>query len=322
MQIGESVAVLSASAPEGDCPFCTSKAAPAFETKELVNDSAKLADNLGGMPRRTMRHPLAAFDVYEPYYVNDDISVISLNAHHVLPGNASLAACPSILQWMAGTTTVKKVFYDKAITLAVRKVSPAQRDTRRASLVKAKYADHVLQGDPDMKVVFSTRPRRASVTRTKTVDQKLVKGQIDFDVNGAMNGEWLPSNNAVVDWKDLATETARRFDGVGAAKPFHQMYAAHAMRVTKRQFHDAHPEYSAEVAKKLRELHDELLKLARECLTHDGTRAESKNGPFPAPQRLTGALHELAAIIRREKLTLGLTPPSAPWLTSHLSLHA
>lgn len=323
MEIGESLAMLTVSDGDVPCPFCASKADPVFETKEMVNDSAALSDSLGGMPRRTMRHPRADFDVFDAYYVTDDISGICMNAHHVLPGNAALAKCPPILQWMAGTTVVKKVFYDKKINMAVKKVHASKRDKRRAQLVAQNYPNETLVGDPEMKVVFSSKPKRTGITRTKTVDKKLVTGHIDFEVNDAKNGEWLPSNNAVVGWASLTAEMAQDFSGYGAMRPFHLSYAMHAMRVTKRQFHDAHEVYSAEVAKKLREIHMELNEMASSCLSHEGTKSKAPDGPFPAPQRLTGALYQLAALIRKEKLTLGTgSKPAAPWLTSMLSVGA
>lgn len=319
MQIGEAVAVLTVSDDGPPCPFCASKASDQFEKKELVNDSAVLADNMGGMPGKTMRHPIADFDVLDSYYVTDNISRLCMNAHHVIPGNAALAMSTSILKWIAGTTTVKKVFYDNAIKMKVAKVKVSARDARRAALVAEKYPDYVVLGDPNQKVIFSARAGRAGISREKTVDENLVTGQVDFDINNAKNGEWLPSNNAVVGWSDMSTETAQDFSGRGPQRPFQMSYAHHAMRVTKRQFHDAHEKYSSSVKDKLDEIALELDKLATDCLTHDGTRSKSPDGPFPAPQRLPAALYKLSDLIRNGHLILKSGAPSADWLTSELS---
>jgi hypothetical protein len=322
MQMGEPVAVLTISDDDQPCPFCASKASDKFETKELVNDSSKLAKALAGMPRKTMRHPLADFEVGEAYYVTDNISGICMNAHHVIPGNASIGKCPEVMQWMAGTTKIKKVFYKDEIKMKVKKVHPSKQDAERARIVAEMHPDHTVYGSPDMEVVFSTKKRRSGVTRTKTVSENLVTGRIDFDINDAKNGEWLPSNNAVVGWAKLEHETAQDFSGRGPELDFHVMYAHHAMRVTKRQFHDTHDDYSNEVKIKMKELDLALNDLATACLTHEGTRSKAPDGPFPAPQRLTAALYKVADVIRNEHLILKSTAPVAPWTTSVLSTEA
>src|SRR2546426_4896460 len=156
MEIGEAIAVLTT--PEGDnpCPFCASKASPNFEGKKMVSDSSKLAGKLGGI-HRTMRHPEADFDVYEPYYVSEQVSRIGFNAHHIIPGNASLGRCPEILEWMAGTTSIDKIFYDKPIQAKLKTVHASKRASTEKALIAAKYADRVLYGDPDMSIMYSAK---------------------------------------------------------------------------------------------------------------------------------------------------------------------
>ena len=211
-----------------------------------------------------MRHPEADFDVFEPYYVSEQVSRIGFNAHHVIPGNASLGRCQQILEWMAGTTSIDKVFYDKVIQAKVRNVHASKRAATEKALIAAKHPDRVLYGDPDMTIVY--RAKGKGIHRAKKVSTNKVTGQIDYDVNDAKNGIWLPSNNAVDGWAIMATEPA--VDLVKRVRPFPQAYAYNAMRVTKRQFHDAHEPYSAEVLDKLREISMELHKLAAACLDH------------------------------------------------------
>jgi hypothetical protein len=242
-----------------------------------------------------------------------------MNAHHVLPGNASIGNCPEVMQWMAGTTKIKKVFYDNAIKMKVRQVHPSKQDAERARLVAQSYPNQTVYGAPDMEIVYSTKMRRSGLSRTKTVSENLVTGQIDFDINNAKNGEWLPGNNAVVGWSDLAGETAQDFSASGPKRPFQVMYVHHAMRVTKRQFHDTHEHYSDEVKNKLKELDLALNQLATACLTHEGTKSKAPDGPFPAPQRLSAALYKMAGVIRNDHLILKATPPVGPWTTSVFS---
>jgi A nuclease family of the HNH/ENDO VII superfamily with conserved AHH len=199
----------------------------------------------------------------------------------------------------------------------VKKVSPSKQDAERARLVKESFPDQVVYGTPDMSIVYSTKKRRRGVSRAKTVSENLVTGQIDFDINNAKNGEWLPSNNAVVDWAAMAAELeAQDFTGKGPKRPFQLLYVHHAMRVTKRQFHDAHELYSDAVKDKLKELDLKLNELATACLTHDDTKSTAPDGPFPAPQRLSAALYKMADVIRNEHLILKSSPPVAPWTTS------
>ena len=101
---------------------------------------------------------------------------------------------------------------------------------------------------------------------------------------------------------------------------FPQAYAYNAMRVTKKQFHDAHEQYSSEVVKKLREIAMNLRNLANACLKHENTKSK-EGGPYPAPQRLSGALYKLASLIVDRELDCTAKKPAAPWVTSDLCNH-
>lgn len=321
MEIGEAIAVLTEGTEK--CPFCGSTADPAPVEKEMINDSAKLAENCGGMPYRTLRHPQTDFDVFERYYVSEEVSRICFNAHHILPGNASLGKCPQVLEWMAGTVSIKKVFYDQPIQMKVRKVVASKRDSTRAKLVAAKFPDvdvpPTMFGDPKMRITFSTRSGKAGISRKKTVKTNKVFGKISFDVNDAGNGVWLPSNNAVDGWSLMAAEMVTPLRG-GRDLPFHGAYAGTAMEVTKHQFHDAHEKYSDAVVDKLREVAQALRGLAEGCKEHENPDSK-KDGKFRAPERLTNALYRLGMIIVREKLNLKSCggKPAQPWVTSDLA---
>jgi hypothetical protein len=307
---------------EGDvpCPFCVSESDNQSVTKVMTNDSRELAQNLGGMPTNTMRLK-GDYEVVEKYFITDEISQLGLNAHHVIPGNASLGECPEILQWMAGTTTIKKKIYDKPINAKVKSIkNAALKDQLRAKLVseKAEYQNTVLYGDPDMLVTFSTVPGRAAIHRDKTVSENLVKGEITYDINDSRNGVWLPSNNAIVGWSDMASSEFKAIDFNGKNRSFHEAYAYNSMFITQKQFHDAHENYSAEVVFKLRQIASQLNKLGNDCLMHQNTPSEKNS--YPAPERLTGALYILARHIISEKLDLKTAcQPSSPWITSRLS---
>jgi hypothetical protein len=314
MEIGEAIAVLTTPSDDNPCPFCASKAQPTFEEKRMVSDSSKLAGNLGGI-HKTMRHPTGTdFDVFDPYYVSEQVSRIGFNAHHIIPGNASLGRCPEILEWMAGTASIDKVFYNKTIQARVRRVRASRRAAAAQAMIAARYPNEVLYGDPDMRILYSARGK--GIHRAKEVSTNKVTGTIDYDVNDAKNGIWLPSNNAVDGWAIMADEDA--VDLKKRTLPFPQAYAYNAMRVTKKQFHDAHEPYSAQVLDKLREISMELHKLSEACLAHENTPSK-KDGPFPAPQRLTGALYKLAELIVDQKLDCTKSKPAKDWVTSDLA---
>lgn len=344
-ELAEPIAILTLSSSELKCPFCDSKAEASKVTKTLENDSAVLAKNMGGMPERLFRHPhlvhakakikgvvdplsskpevstrtsfasheLEAFEVVDAYYRSDNVSALCLNAHHVIPGNASLANAPELLQWMADTVVVKKIDHSEAIERKALQVSAKDREAFRAAQYKAK--NHTIFGSPDMVVVFSAKLKSGAL-RTKTVSKSLVEGEISFDINHRRNGEWLPSNTAVVDWSATANLPATDSEGRYRSRTFGAEYALASMRVTKRQFHDSHGKYSNQVKDKLKELAVEVRRLSKECLLHPGTKAKSEDGPFPAPQRLTGALYLLAGVISRERLDLTKKAATGPWVTS------
>lgn len=318
-EIAEAVAVLLGETGKDECPFCGSKEPqPGFETLELTNDSALLAKSMG-RPSYRVKNPDAEqdYDIFDTYWVSDSVSKICLNAHHILPGNASVAKCPEIRKWMAGKTVFKKKFYDSEISRKVKKVESGKRDATRANLVAKKY-ETKLVGDPETEIAFSTIPGRKPVVRENTVNSQHVTGTVDFDVNHTRNGIWLPSNNAIADWSDIKGKNAEDLNGDDG--PFAECYAFNCMEATGYQFHDAHPDYSDAVVQKLKELEIEVNKFAIECQEHTDSQANKNGGaPYPAPRPLAGAIYKLAGeLARKLKIEEDVTP-TAPWITSQLS---
>ncbi|MBI5017322.1 MAG: hypothetical protein HZB55_17785 [Deltaproteobacteria bacterium] len=329
MDIGEAVAVLVNTGGPKKCPFCDSKAGPNFEKKEMVNDAAVLAKNAGGMPYDTAKNPESVDDYYifEKYWISDDESQIVLNPHHVLPGNASLARCPQILKWMAGTTSVKKEEHSKTVTLTLKKIMAkvkrfpkSQRATKLKVMFKQSFPAKPIKEAPGGIVVFALDGDKVD-GHSKPVSDNYVTGQITFDVNDGPNCIWLPSHCALESWSDMEGLPAWHMDqDSGKHNPitFEVAYAYNTMKKTRVQFHDAHPEYSTAVIKELKKLDFSLQKLADKCLMHPNTKSK-KNGPYPAPQQLTASLYKLAELCKK-KLNLKKTKPAKPWYTSKLAL--
>ena len=321
--IGEAVSVLLGGPAKDECPFCDAEEEePELEEKEIINDSAQLARNSGGMPRRRTANPDCDKDyhIFDKYWVSNATSRIAFNAHHLIPGNASLAKSKPIRKWMAGTTVVKKKFYDSVIELQVAKSPESKQASNRAALVKKKYKTEKLLGPIDAVITYRTVGKKKAIHRDNTVATEHVTGQIDYDQNGVQNNAWLPSNNAIADWG--AVKSAPATDEDGNADSFNACYAYNTMMATGWQFHDAHPAYSTEVKNRLNGLEMEVKKLANGCIDHEESQANENDGkPFPAPHRLTGALYRLSSCFKKRlkvDIESGKTPKS-PWLTSDLS---
>lgn len=317
MNIGEAVAVLTDSPSK--CPFCDSTASSKFEEKKMKSDSTKLATNMKGMPDKNTKNPDAEekYYIFNTYWVNNDSSRISLNAHHIIPGNASLASCPEILKWMAGTVSSEKIFYDKEIDAVVKKeVDKSKHDEKRSELVQEKAKKYSVDKHPDIKRTFSTEDGKSGITRARTVKKNLVTGQVNYEVNDPQNGVWLPSNNAISKWSEVKTIKAKNQDGI--KDDFNKAYAYNTKKATGMQFHDAHSEYSEAVIDLLIAFEAKLQTLAKSCEDH--TSPSKKGGPYPAPARLEFALYKLAKSLENKLDFKKTKKPKKPWYTSKLSL--
>lgn len=319
-EIGEAVAVLMGT---DDCPFCSSQTSEQKnETLTLENNSSKLATNLGRCEHvidNPEPLPGESYLIFTKYWISQEESKVCMNAHHILPGNASLAKCPAILKWLAGTTIIQKKFYDQEITKQAKEVSAVEEDETRADLIKEKYPDYCLIGDPGMTVAFSSEAGRKAVYREKKVEAKHVTGCVDFDINHRNNGIWLPSNNAIAHWAETKNKQATDF--WGDTGPFAECYALVCMDKTGVQFHDAHPDYSDAVVQKLKEFDVEVTRLANACIKHENSQARANNGkPFPAPKNLGKALYKLAQELSKRLVFDEGGAPARPWVTSELAL--
>jgi len=317
--IGEAVAVMIATESEGNCPFCDSKSEPKEEELEIVNDSAKLSKNMGGMSKTTTRNPDADEDYYifDQYWCDNDESYIGLNAHHIIPGNASLAECPEILKWFAGTVYVTKKFHDKKLEKEVACIPAAKQHATFEKKVLEKYKNEELYGDAEMSVVYSVNEGSKAIFRKKVVSENHVFGKVEYDVNDLRNGIWLPSSNAIAGWAEVKNVKSRNIEGDETS--FAEAYAFNTMAATGKQFHDAHPAYSEKIIEKLKGLDVKVGKLAKACHEHDSDSKEG--GPYPAPARLDMALHKLSESFSK-RLTIAEKKPTKPWVTSTLALAA
>lgn len=308
-QLGESVAV--SVFQQGPCSFCESKKQnPKFDELEIENDSAKLATKCSGMPNDTIDNPPAdkSYYIWEGYWISANKSKVCQNAHHIVPGNASFAKCQALQKWFAGKVTVTKKYYLK----------PAVVNNSQAS---GKFVTTVNPGPPDQSVSYLLSPSSTGattrVTRESTVEENLVTDKVDFDINDRRNGVWLPSNNAVKGWSAAKELDATDMDGADCS--FGYAYSFNAMKETGHQFHDAHPDYSAEVIKELTAIDTKVQQSADACIAGcQGSQGKAQQ-KHPAPQRLASTVFQLATEIRPLLRIPPFNTPKPPWLTSSLS---
>lgn len=298
----------------GECPFCKSKKEKAEKVKwtytedtcedtrssdeaddgnyTLHNDSGKLAKVLGKGHFKPIKNILASktYYIYENYWIEPgEKSEVCGNAHHIIPGNASLAKCTAILKWMAGTVVVKRVRYSKP--------------KKEATVKKKTYTDE--EGVKVSKSWSRTDKGNQKLETIKEIEGK-VTGYVDWDLNGLNNGIWLPSNNSIYKWKNNDWEFKRDF-------------ANAAMNSTKkpRQFHDCHCEYSSKILDMLCEIAKDLDKRSQACDAADH-KCKDKDELFPVPEQLKKSLIEMASEIKK-KLEGDPNEWKIPWLTSKMS---
>jgi hypothetical protein len=313
-QLGETVGKAVFTDPT-TCPFCSAKEdKPKTDTHVLINDSGELSDNCSGMPDRLMQdvETDATFYIWEKYWPSGPISktqsLICMNAHHVIPGNASLAECSAILKWVADTVTFRKHFYEDA-------------DVAKKKRAAGRYRGRTEPGDPPKKIKFKLNPTAKkggfNIVRDETVKYGHVTGKVDYNLNDKANGEWLPSNNAVANWSEVKGVSAKNI--AGKSTNFGNAYAHNAMHATGQQFHDSHGAYSLQVYRELLALEKKIEKRSEKCKGGcPASQARSRNAKRrqPAPPKLKKALDDLAADIK-PKLKGG--KPKGSWFTSKLS---
>lgn len=293
-QFGEAVA--NAVFDTGPCPFCESPPSNSKESLELINDSLELRKYLGNTPPtniidRFHDNPPKRYYIKKDYWVDYSKSKVAYNAHHAIPGNASMATCPALLKWMAGKVVFKKTWYEKKTTAKAH----LPGTTNRTSI-----------SDPDPEVpdievedtmILSSSGVSIKHEVLKIVDEFHVTGKIDYDINKNANGIWLPSNNAIAKWTELTPWFQNEYASKAMEKGFH--------------FHDAHPEYSNKVKKDLLKFDKKLNKKKNDC----NSGCETSTPKPRAPIRLRTALEQLSEELKKElKFKKGV--PAGAYYTS------
>lgn len=123
----------------------------------------------------------------------------------------------------------------------------------------------------------------------QSADQKYswkIEEHIGYNVNGGHNGVWLPGNYAI---REGTSAKKKTWSAVVESEPdWCLKYVMSVVKRTKRQFHDAHPEYNDQVK-------DLLDKIATALLDHQvGCKECSKKDKIPPPYMIKKRLYNLS----------------------------
>jgi hypothetical protein len=117
---------------------------------------------------------------------------------------------------------------------------------------------------------------------------------VGYNINSSNNGMWLPGNYAVRGKKGTRQKT---WTDTPAA--FQKAYAFVAMLDTKRQFHDAHKDYSDVVRRALSELADLVDEMDKDGCPACGSGSKKSDPPYHLNSRLNAVSQHLQKVLRR-----------------------
>lgn len=147
-------------------------------------------------------------------------------------------------------------------------------------------------------------PGNASLKPNSIVDimdseRGQIKSDIGYNVNGAANGIWLPTIPQVFYAGDQHGPKLMKWGVMTKDYPAEQFsHAEKAMMVAKRQFHDAHPDYSNHVAEKLNELHLLVIDAAWNCPEVTSSADEKAPPPYGLVAMLDGLSDRMAQSLK------------------------
>lgn len=140
-------------------------------------------------------------------------------------------------------------------------------------------------------------PADAAVNASKKLLKEMkkgkhLKGDVGYGVNHKNNGVFLPTEDRW-DAGKYGKWSALQKTQDGYRLPY--AYAYWAMRLTGRQFHTAHPDYSRWVKQRLEEIRIKMLAMKDACKKCEKKNAEE---PFNPPYQLVRKLDSIADHVR------------------------
>lgn len=217
---------------------------------------------------------------------------VGSNAHHLIPGNASLKRATELLKWMGETvvfTTIRYETISKSYEEYYNYFLPANSnrlefESEEPGVEERTWYSRSKGGKNDNNDDDNTKYVSKSI-RIKKITGGYVTGKVDYNINAAENGIFLPSNTGIRNWSSVES----------SIPGFQKMYAKAAIEATGddgryRQFHDAHENYSDQVLQELGALAENVNFFANNCV--EGK--EHNKDQLPAPQRLMDSLNKIS----------------------------
>lgn len=172
-------------------------------------------------------------------------------------------------------------------------------DEFHVELPVAFAAHHMIPGDASLK-----KSKLFKDAKNGLQVKGKAEGNVGYDVNNEVNGVWLPGSYAFSQGEEkLWGKAGKTFEELFAVTPYD--YAAAAIEFSGAQFHDSHPQYSAEVVKVLDEIHNKLKKMKDVPWCPEVAKDEDDLPPLYA------IVNRLAAVSQR--LRRLLTFPTSAW---------
>jgi hypothetical protein len=163
-------------------------------------------------------------------------------------------------------------------------------------------AHHLIPGNGSLKAseVYNYMCKGKSVSSADPQHTWEIEEHIGYNVNGAHNGVWLPGNYAI---REGTSAKKKSWSAVVETEPdWCRNYVMAVVKKTRRQFHDAHPEYNDNVR-------DLLDKIATALLNHQvGCKECQEKKKIGPPYQIKKRLYGLS-----KELDSNLTGPPNGW---------
>jgi hypothetical protein len=134
-------------------------------------------------------------------------------------------------------------------------------------------------------------------------DEGTITADIGYDVNGRPNGIWLPTiiEHFYAGYTNVDPIAGISWGSLSKDYPNEQFSMAEAaMYESRRQFHDAHPDYSLHVTGRLDKLFDKLILRKQQCPVAGPKAKPNVPPPFALVHWLNALSHAMASHLSNE----------------------
>lgn len=190
-------------------------------------------------------------------------------------------------------------------------VAPCKEDDCTPPPVRVKLDGLTSQDFQFSRSAHHLIPAEASLPKSHLLNYikegSFISGDIGYDVNGAENGVWLPTHQALsipmsqgkvsLPGAGAVSYSGISGEGTDSVGGFVHRYTYAVMEHTNRQFHDAHEDYSNHVIKVLNKIMVNLVVISsHHC--EKCREARAGGGKLPPPHTLVGRLNLVSQRLR------------------------